>query len=152
MTSHVGRVHLYGLVDSPKVRARPGQQLNLTAVPSPNELGGLPGSVETQPGQVVRSTTTPASVAREGYTEFHDSLFGPMPFIELPGELLGFPERFGTRDFCGGARKRLTCGSAAKTGQFESREPAVGALGAPGEGGQGRYTIGLFAVADEVIE
>ena len=27
----------YGLVDSPKVRAKPGQQLNLTAVPAPNE-------------------------------------------------------------------------------------------------------------------
>ena len=26
----------YGLVDSPKVRAKPGQQLNLTAVPAPN--------------------------------------------------------------------------------------------------------------------
>jgi hypothetical protein len=28
--------------------------------------------------------------------------------------------------FSGGAAKRLICGSAAKTGQFESREPAVG--------------------------
>ena len=27
----------YGLVDSPKVRAKPGQQLNLTAVPAPSE-------------------------------------------------------------------------------------------------------------------
>src|SRR5258707_9865615 len=27
----------YGLVDSPKVRAKPGQQLNLTAVAGPNE-------------------------------------------------------------------------------------------------------------------
>ena len=27
----------YGLVDSPKVRAKPGQELNLTAVPAPNE-------------------------------------------------------------------------------------------------------------------
>jgi len=27
----------YGLVDSPKMRAKPGQQLNLTAVPAPNE-------------------------------------------------------------------------------------------------------------------
>jgi hypothetical protein len=27
----------YGLVDSPKVRAKPGQQLNLTAVPAPDE-------------------------------------------------------------------------------------------------------------------
>src|SRR5262245_3118764 len=27
----------YGLVDSPKLRAKPGQQLNLTAVPAPNE-------------------------------------------------------------------------------------------------------------------
>jgi hypothetical protein len=27
----------YGLVDSPKVRVKPGQQLNLTAVPAPNE-------------------------------------------------------------------------------------------------------------------
>ena len=27
----------YGLVDSPKVHAKPGQQLNLTAVPAPNE-------------------------------------------------------------------------------------------------------------------
>src|SRR5437773_3272292 len=27
----------YGLVDSPKVRAKPGQQLNLMAVPAPNE-------------------------------------------------------------------------------------------------------------------
>jgi Carboxypeptidase regulatory-like domain len=27
----------YGLVDSPKVRAKPGQQFNLTAVPAPNE-------------------------------------------------------------------------------------------------------------------
>src|SRR5213080_5008166 len=27
----------YGLVDSPKVRAKPGQQLNLAAVPAPNE-------------------------------------------------------------------------------------------------------------------
>ena len=27
----------YGLVDSPKVRAKPGQQLNLTTVPAPNE-------------------------------------------------------------------------------------------------------------------
>ena len=27
----------YGLVDSPKVRAKPGQQLNLTAVPAPND-------------------------------------------------------------------------------------------------------------------
>src|SRR5258708_11296957 len=27
----------YGLVDSPKVRAKPGQQLNLTAVAAPNE-------------------------------------------------------------------------------------------------------------------
>src|SRR4051794_30065652 len=27
----------YGLVDSPKVRSKPGQQLNLTAVPAPNE-------------------------------------------------------------------------------------------------------------------
>ena len=27
----------YGLVDSPKVRAKPGQQLNLTAIPAPNE-------------------------------------------------------------------------------------------------------------------
>src|SRR5947207_5096805 len=27
----------YGLVDSPKVRAKPGQQLNLRAVPAPNE-------------------------------------------------------------------------------------------------------------------
>jgi hypothetical protein len=27
----------YGLVDSPKQRAKPGQQVNLTAVPSPNE-------------------------------------------------------------------------------------------------------------------
>src|SRR2546427_7125766 len=27
----------YGLVDSPKVRARPGQRLDLTAVPAPNE-------------------------------------------------------------------------------------------------------------------
>ncbi len=27
----------YGLVDSPKVRAKPGQQLNLTAVPAPHE-------------------------------------------------------------------------------------------------------------------
>ena len=27
----------YGLVDSPKVRAKPGQRLNLTAVPAPNE-------------------------------------------------------------------------------------------------------------------
>ena len=27
----------YGLVDSPKARAKPGQQLNLTAVPAPNE-------------------------------------------------------------------------------------------------------------------
>src|SRR6266436_911835 len=26
----------YGLVDSPKVRAKPGQQLNLTAVPAPS--------------------------------------------------------------------------------------------------------------------
>src|SRR5215831_18803268 len=26
-----------GLVDSPKVRAKPGQQLNLTAIPAPNE-------------------------------------------------------------------------------------------------------------------
>ncbi len=30
----------YGLVDSPKVRAKPGQQLNLTAVPAPNERAG----------------------------------------------------------------------------------------------------------------
>src|SRR5262245_11575853 len=27
----------YGLIDSPKLRAKPGQQLNLTAVPAPNE-------------------------------------------------------------------------------------------------------------------
>jgi hypothetical protein len=27
----------YGLVDSPKLRAKPGQQVNLTAVPAPNE-------------------------------------------------------------------------------------------------------------------
>jgi hypothetical protein len=27
----------YGLVDSPKRRAKPGQQVNLTAVPAPNE-------------------------------------------------------------------------------------------------------------------
>ena len=27
----------YGLVDSPKMRAKPGQQLNLAAVPAPNE-------------------------------------------------------------------------------------------------------------------
>src|SRR5436853_6866068 len=27
----------YGLVDSPKVRAKPGQTLNLTAVPAPND-------------------------------------------------------------------------------------------------------------------
>src|SRR6202166_10822 len=27
----------YGLVDSPKLRAKPGQQINLTAVPAPNE-------------------------------------------------------------------------------------------------------------------
>jgi hypothetical protein len=27
----------YGLVDSPKVRAKPGQQLNLAAVPAPDE-------------------------------------------------------------------------------------------------------------------
>src|SRR5436190_6954788 len=27
----------YGLVDSPKVRAKPGQQVNLTAVPAPND-------------------------------------------------------------------------------------------------------------------
>src|SRR5262245_37130216 len=27
----------YGLVDSPKVRAKPGQQLNLAAIPAPNE-------------------------------------------------------------------------------------------------------------------
>src|SRR6202140_404730 len=27
----------YGLVDSPKLRSRPGQQLSLTAVPAPNE-------------------------------------------------------------------------------------------------------------------
>ena len=27
----------YGLVDSPKVRAKPGQQINLTAIPAPDE-------------------------------------------------------------------------------------------------------------------
>src|SRR3978361_2326217 len=27
----------YGLVDSPKMRAKPGQQINLTAVPAPND-------------------------------------------------------------------------------------------------------------------
>ena len=27
----------YGLVDSPKLRAKPGQHLDLTAVPAPNE-------------------------------------------------------------------------------------------------------------------
>jgi hypothetical protein len=27
----------YGLVDSPKLRTKPGQQINLTAVPAPNE-------------------------------------------------------------------------------------------------------------------
>ena len=27
----------YGLVDSPKLRAKPGQQVNLTAVPAPND-------------------------------------------------------------------------------------------------------------------
>ena len=38
----------YGLVDSPKLRAKPGQQLNLTAVPAPNEARGgalLPGDL-----------------------------------------------------------------------------------------------------------
>src|SRR5260370_332912 len=32
----------YGLVDSPKVRAKPGQQLNLTAVAAPNERAAAP--------------------------------------------------------------------------------------------------------------
>jgi hypothetical protein len=31
----------YGLVDSPKVRAKPGQQLSLTAVPAPNKVFNL---------------------------------------------------------------------------------------------------------------
>src|SRR5262249_50662532 len=35
--NYQGWVRGYGLVDSPKVRAKPGQQLNLTAVPAPNE-------------------------------------------------------------------------------------------------------------------
>ena len=30
----------YGLVDSPKMRAKPGQHLNLTAVPAPNAARG----------------------------------------------------------------------------------------------------------------
>ena len=38
----------YGLVDSPKVKSEPGKQLNLTAVPAPNESGRrevLPGDL-----------------------------------------------------------------------------------------------------------
>src|SRR2546427_3954511 len=32
----------YGLVDSPKLRAKPGQQVNLTAVPAPNDGAAAP--------------------------------------------------------------------------------------------------------------
>src|SRR5260221_9086323 len=32
----------YGLVDSPKLRAKPGQQINLTAVPAPKEEAAAP--------------------------------------------------------------------------------------------------------------
>ena len=38
----------YGLVDSPKVKSEPGKQLNLTAVPAPNEAAAaqvLPGDL-----------------------------------------------------------------------------------------------------------
>src|SRR6266849_4939223 len=52
--------------------------------------------------------------------------------FEMSGEVLGFLEHFGARDFSRGMRRDVTCGSGAKTEQFEmvaGREPDCGALG-----------------------